>query len=152
MDLRRALLLFAIVLAVAAIASSIARPPESDEGSDEPPQASSQGSDAARDGSPSAEPVAAPGTETLRLRAGRKPRVVELEQGVPGTLLVSVETPGEVAIPALGLVQPAEPLTPARFEVLISQPGRHAIFAQPASRAGDVSSFKIGALKVLPTN
>jgi hypothetical protein len=46
-------------------------------------------------------------------------------------VLVEVAEPGLVEIPALGLSAPAQPLTPARFDVLRSDPDRVAITFTP---------------------
>ena len=58
--------------------------------------------------------------QTRRLRAGQ-----------PATVLVEVEEPGLVEIADLGLSAPAQPLTPARFEILQSNPGRIDITFTP---------------------
>jgi hypothetical protein len=52
-----------------------------------------------------------------------------------------------VAIPDLGLSGYGEPLTPARFDVLASEPGRHEIEFTPA--AGDETGVA-GSLVVEP--
>jgi len=126
-DLRRALLLFAIVLGVAAIASSIARPPERDGGSAGDRGAGrhveqSAGADASR-----------PAARTVAVRADRPLRKVELASGRPVTLLVAVTAPGQIEIPRLGLVEDAERLTPARFDLLVSSPGRYPVSLRQAS-------------------
>jgi hypothetical protein len=152
MDLRRALLLFAIVLGLAAIASSIARPPERE--ADAPARKDGAASQPGSDGAPAPSSAAPqPGTGsaepvTLELRAGARPQIRKLEQGRPATLLVEVETPSQVDIPSLGLTQAAERLTPARFDVLIGEPGNHRILLHPAA-SGGISS-RIGTLKVVP--
>jgi hypothetical protein len=140
------------VLGLAAIVSSIARPPERDNG--ETPSASDGPARNRTDvTTPGATPQ--PGAEqarlaTIRFRAGAKPRTRKLEQGRPATVLVDVETPGQVDIPSLGLTQPAEPLTPARFDVLVPRAGKHPIVLEPA--ASDAISSKIGTLTVVPAS
>ena len=47
-----------------------------------------------------------------------------VDAGQPATVLVEVDEPGLVEITDLGLSAPAEPLTPARFEILTSNPDR----------------------------
>jgi hypothetical protein len=142
-ELRRALLLFAIVLGLAALVASLARPPE-DEGEGGQPVESR-----ATDGAP---PTAAPrpkaDTPTIAIRAGGDPEVRELTAGEPATLLVEVREPGQVSIPSLGLLQPAEPLTPARFDVLVTEPGRHPVELDPV--APDAEGGTVGALRVVP--
>jgi hypothetical protein len=124
--LRRALLLFAIVLGLAALVASVSRPPEeSGERADGRPP-------------PSETPMLSPGSESppgstidLVFDAGRE-QTRRVDSGQPATLLVEAEEPGMVEIPDLGLSAAADPLTPARFEVLVSDPGRYALFFTPA--------------------
>jgi hypothetical protein len=139
------------VLGLAAIVSSIARPPERDNGESAP----------AADGAAQKAPATTPGATprpgaktpeltTIRFRAKAKPQQRKLEQGRPATVLVDVETPGRVDIPSLGLTQPAEPLTPARFDVLATDTGKHRIVVQPAS--ADALSSPIGTLTIVPAS
>jgi hypothetical protein len=120
--LRRALLLFAIVLGLAAIAASLSRPPEE------------SGERAERAAPPPTEreetPTVSPGTVTTSgpavelVFAADREQVRRLDVGQPATVLVEVDEPGLVEIPQLGLSAPAEPLTPARFDVRITDPER----------------------------
>jgi hypothetical protein len=134
------------VLGLAAIASTIARPPDGgdDKASDSAPAKSK--------GTPSASKPAAktPQPTTIEFRSKAKPQTHELELGQPATVLVDVETPGQIDIPSLGLTAPAEPLTPAMFEILATSEGSHAIMAQPA--ASDTLPSKVGTLKVVPAS
>ena len=147
MELRRAILLFAVVLGVAAIVSSIARPPE--RGGDD---AASDGAPATKQPKPSSSSSGSrtPQPKTIEFRSGAKPQTRKLEVGQPATVLVDVETPGQIDIPTLGLTDAAEPLTPAMFEVLATAKGNHAIMAQPAT--SDALPSKIGTLKVVPAS
>jgi hypothetical protein len=127
--IRRALLLFAIVLGLAAIAASVSRTPDESGEGQEPP--------AAERGTPEiSEPTLSPGTDAaggvreLVFDAERDP-TRRVDAGQPATVLVEVDEPGLVEIPALGLTAPAQPLTPARFDVLISEPDRLAITFTP---------------------
>jgi hypothetical protein len=145
MELRRALLLFAIVLGLAAIASTIARPPdrggdETDTGASAPPAKSEQSAT-----SPGAR---TPQPTMIEFRNRAKPQTQTLEQGQPATVLVDVETPGQVDIPSLGLTDTGEPLTPAMFEILATEPGSHPIMVQPA--ASETLPSKVGTLKIVP--
>ncbi len=133
MHFRRALLLFAIVLGLAAVAATVSNP----------------GSDGGRDPltapTPQREPATAvPGSgppaqepADLNFDAGRD-QTRRLAAGRPATVLVSVEEPGQVEIPLLGVGGAAEPLTPARFDVLTSEARRYPITFTPA--AGDEAS------------
>jgi len=131
---------------VAAIVSSIARPPE--RGGDDSTATAPR---AAKPGAPAAEPrTETPEPTTIEFRPGARPRTRKLELGRPATVLVDVKTAGQIEIPSLGLTEPAEPLTPARFEVLVTTRGSHAIMARPAASDGPPS--KVGTLKVVPAS
>jgi hypothetical protein len=143
MELRRALLLFAVVLGVAAIVSTIARPPEG--GDDEPAPTADRPAPTVGAAGPGAT---TPKPTTLEFRPTAKPTTRRLEVGRPATVLVDVKTPGQVEIPSLGLTDAGEPLTPALFEVLVTDPGSHAIVVQPAG--SETLPSKVGTLKVVP--
>jgi hypothetical protein len=124
--LRRALLLFAIVLGLAALAASVSRPgEESDERADRPP-ASQQ--------TPSVSPGNEPeSVETVELVfVAEREQTRRLDAGQPAAVLVEVDEPGMVEIPDLGVSSPADPLTPARFEVFVPDLGRFDVFFTPA--------------------
>jgi hypothetical protein len=129
--LRRALLLFAIVLALAAIAASVSQTPEESGERDSQPAVQS-------DTESAPEPTVSPGNATTV--AGVRELVFEasedqtrrVDAGQPARVLVEVDEPGLVEIADLGLSDPAQPLTPARFEVLTSNPERLAITFTPA--------------------
>jgi hypothetical protein len=139
--LRRALLLFAIVLGLAAFAASVSRPGDESRDSERnasPPPAQS-------------EPTVSPGTAgqpsvTLRFNAARE-QTRRLEAGRAATLEVSVDEPGQVEIPLLGLAAPAEPVTPARFEIFVSETRRYPIDFTPATSDESVPA---GVLVVTP--
>jgi len=128
--LRRALLLFAIVLGMAALAASLSRPVEQRKGD--------SGSGQARE--PEA-PTAAPGPASgapsaLSFVAGEK-ESRRLRAGDAATVEVSVPEAGTVAIPEMGLSAAADRFTPARFDVLATRPGRYELLFTPAG--GDVA-------------
>lgn len=136
------------MLGLAAIASSITRP--SDDGGDTTTTDSATETRGDSGAQPAAGP--APGTPpldpaTIRFPSGAKREVQELEQGRPATVVVTVKVPAQVEIPSLGLTQPAEPVTPARFDLLVSEAGSHRIVLRPADADSDVS--QIGTLKVV---
>ena len=130
MHLRRALLLFAIVLGLAALASAISRPQNTD---DESPPAATEAV-----GPPTLAPGAGEGEPVEVAFDAGKPRSRALAADRAATLTVAVEAAGTVEIPRLGLSASAEPLTPARFDVLASEPRtlRCASSPSPAMRAG----------------
>jgi hypothetical protein len=128
--IRRALLLFAIVLGLAAIATSVSRSPEDSGERESQPAAPSE---AEQGPSPSVSPGdAAPvaGVRELVFEADRD-QTRRLDAGQPAAVLVEVDEPGLVVIADLGLSAPAEPLTPARFEIRTSNPERLEITFTP---------------------
>jgi len=123
--LRRALLLFAIVLGLAAIATSLSRP--ADESDPEPASPPTETAPTATPGSSST----APAVELTFAADG--PRAQRVVAGQAATVLVEADEPGQAEIADLGVSATAEPLTPARFEVLASTPGRYPISFTPTS-------------------
>jgi hypothetical protein len=130
--LRRALLLFAIVLGLAAVAASLSRP----------------GADDRKPAPPASAPPQATGEPpvTLVFQAERD-QTRRLEVGRPAAVQVAVDEPGQVEIPPLDLAAPAEPVTPARFDVLASEVRRYPITF--TSAAGD-EARPAGTLVVTP--
>jgi hypothetical protein len=68
--------------------------------------------------------------------------------GRAATLQVSVDEPGQVEIPLLGLAAPAEPVTPARFDIFASESGRYPIGFTAAS---EDEPRPAGILDITPT-
>lgn len=139
MQLRRALLLFAVVLGLAALAASLSRPredtrdgtPAAGAESGAPAEGARQTpADGARAPVATAKPPAE-GTKLVSFDASR-PRARRVEAGRALTVTVAVEAPGTVEIASLGLSAAADSLTPARFELLEREPGRHTIRFAPA--------------------
>ena len=131
MHIRRALLLFAIVLGMAALAASLSRPAEQRSSSPPPEQTTT-----------------APPTATAEPLAPDNPPVVvsfdamtDERQRVPvdraATIEVSVEEPGSVELPGLGLTAAADPHTPARFDLFPRRADDYEILFTPAQ--GDES-------------
>jgi hypothetical protein len=124
-----------VVLGLAALAASFSRPV----------QRSEQRAPIDSTGLPELAPEPAP-SETASIRfseGGRQERRV-LRAGSPAVVTVKVKRPGQVALEGLGLTAAAEPLTPARFDVLPSEPGRHYVRFAPAGGQPRV----IGVLRV----
>jgi hypothetical protein len=128
MHARRTLLLFAIVLGLAALATSVAQSPRR--------QARPEAEPGAAQRSPTAARPAGSARVVMRIDRRGRARMRVLAAGAPATLLVEVPEPGEVELAGLGLTGAANPLTPARFELLPEQPGRHAVIFDPAGAAG----------------
>jgi hypothetical protein len=129
--LRRALLLFAIVLGLAAVAATVSnqRPESGRDPLTTPPPSPQEPATASPGSGPPAQEAA-----NLSFEAGRD-QTRRLAAGRPATVRVSVDEPGQVEIPLLGVGAPADPVTPARFELLTSEAGRYPISFTPA--AGD---------------
>lgn len=139
MQLRRALLLFAIVLGLAAVAASIAPPP--DDGRDgQPPRSTLEPSPPPRRQSPPA-----PGAVSFDTGA-ESPSRRRIAAGEPATVTVEVDAPGQIEIAGLGLLGFAEPGTAAVFDVLVPEAGRYEI----TYAALDARPRRIGVLEVVP--
>jgi len=135
--IRRALLLFAIVLGMAALVASLSRPVDERRGETTarerepgPPAATS---------SPSPERASALSFDATEDQTKR------LAEGSAATVEVAVDERGSVRIPGLGLSAPANPLTPARFDVRATEPGRYELLFRPA---GSETSEAAGRLVV----
>jgi hypothetical protein len=146
--LRRALLLFAIVLGLAAIAASVSRP--RDERSDQPIPAPGFPPPTETERTPTVSPGNAdPGGPLAQVTfAGRGRKATRhVAAGQATTVLVQVGEPGQVEIPDLGLSATGDQLTPARFEIYRSESGAHEVVFTPA--AGDESRH-VGTLAIEP--
>jgi hypothetical protein len=143
---RRALLLFAIVLGLAAVAASVSRPGDERERNVPPssPPLSRSEPDATISPGPASQ---SPSAAEITLEASRK-QTRRVSIGQAATVVVEVDQPGQVEIPELGLTGAADPLTPARFEVFVSEPARYAISFTTAE--GDEPA-DAGTLVVEPT-
>jgi hypothetical protein len=141
--LRRALLLFAIVLGMAALVASLSRPIEDRRTESTTPTEPEPGPPTAEPGSAPAEGTAGqPKTVTFEASEDQSKK---LEAGQAATLEVEVSEPGSVEIPDMGLTAPADRFTPARFDVLATRPGRYPLLFTPA---GEESAEPAGSLVV----
>jgi hypothetical protein len=127
--LRRALLLFAIVLGMAALVASISRPIEERRRADTAPRQPRE------PGPPKAAPTPAPALRPALSFDASEPSTKRLPVGEAATIRVSVPVSGSVEIPDLGRIAPATPDTPATFPVLATRPGRYELLFTPS--AGD---------------
>jgi hypothetical protein len=147
---RRALLLFAIVLGLAALAASLSRT-----GDEDPLRAPQQATTSTPEPEPETTPRAAPREETTEVADGSttvelnaaEDKTGRIVAGSSASVEVAVVEPGQVSIPDLGLTSAADPLTPARFDVLVTSPGRYAIDFTPSE--GD-ETRRAGTLVVTP--
>jgi hypothetical protein len=134
--LRRALLLFAIVLGMAALVASLSGPIEQRRDSTTAQEPREPGPTVAEPG-----PATAPAT-TLSFDAPEN-KSKRLQAGRAATVEVSVAEPGDVSIPRLGLTEAAEPNTPASFDVLVTTPGSYDVIFMPASGAASEPAGKL---------
>jgi hypothetical protein len=136
--LRRALLLFAIVLGLAAVAASVSRPRDDDSPATTDRQ-QSQTPDRSR-----LQGEAAPGSVDVTFVVDHA-RAHRIDAGQAATVVVEVPEAGQVSIDSLGMTSTAEPTTPASFDVLTSAAGRYPITFTPA---GSSESLSAGTLVV----
>ena len=137
MHARRALLLFAVVLGLAALATAVS-PSTRRHPQDPPPATPPQAT--ARE--------TRPHRPTLRLRFvdSRKRQGRRLERGWHAIVTVAGRTAGQAELVGLGMTAPLEHLSPARFDVLITRPGRYPVIFTPA---GEAAPRRLGVLKVV---
>jgi hypothetical protein len=126
MHLRRALLLMALVLGVVALVEALAPVPR-ERRATEPPRSTAP------------QPPAAP-VRTVRFAypMGRKLVTARVPAGAHVLVQVRASAPGQAMLPGFGLVQPAEPATPATFDVLATRPGSYEVRFEPAQGLGAV--------------
>jgi hypothetical protein len=136
MHLRRAILLMGMVLLVVAIVGALVPVPR-ERNAGEPPRTTPRGA--------AAGPV-----KTLSLRyppAEDAPRL-RVEADAHVVVQVATSAPGQATVGALDLVAPAEPDTPARFDLLATRPGSYAVAFQPAAGG---AARTVGTLTVAGT-
>jgi hypothetical protein len=136
MHLRRAILLMGLILLVTAIVGALVPAPH-DRTPAEAPLPAPEGAGAAR-------------VRTISLRyppAQQAPRL-RVDAGSHVLLEVTTNRPGQATVGPLDLVAPAEPHTPAHFDVLATRPGSYPVAFQPAA-GGSVRT--VGTLTVAGT-
>ena len=119
MQLRRALLTFALVLAAVSLGAALSAPREE---ADDPPRPRAP-----------APPSSTPGAISIALDhpvEGRPP-VREVRTGAHVVLRVRARAEGNVEIPALGLIEPVSRSAPAVFDLLATRPGRYEVVLVP---------------------
>jgi hypothetical protein len=131
-QIRRVLLLFALVLGLSAVVASIAPPP------DDTDEQQSGASTMPRAAAPPPSDLSPPVRFTVR--RGVKP-VRRVRAGSSFSLSIRVPEPGDVVLEALGLRQTAVPLSPAHFDLLASPPGRHSIDFVPVTGGRRVAGW-----------
>ena len=138
---RRLLVVFAVLLGLTALATSLAPRPTIRDGARAQPDATPTATPApARSGSASRRVERTISADPGRKRASVRVRVGDvLALTVRGDLLDSVE------IADLGKLEPVEPGSPARFEMLLDTPGEIRVTLLEAQRA-------VGLIEVSPTS
>ena len=123
--------MFALVLSALSLGAALAPAPEED---DEGPATTR------------ARPRATPGPTQIQLRqpAPETPPDRRVRAGAHVILRVSARQSGSVEVPALGLIQPVEPDTPALFDLIAARPGRYDVNLLST----DAESTRLGTLVV----
>ena len=130
MHLRRGVLLFAVVLGLSALVAAVSAPVERTRTAPLPPP-------------PPGPP--APRPQAVRFAAKEGRRVRRIDAGRHALVTVEVRRPGQVELERLGVTAAAEPLTAARFDLVVRAPGRYDVLYTPA---GEVASRRVGVLVV----
>jgi hypothetical protein len=138
MHLRRALLLFALVLGLTALAAAVSPSREKDE----PPVPPA----AAVAGSPPG-PVA-PRTVAFRARSTGRPPLRRARAGEHLVVTVASGDGGLATIPQLGRIETVSPAAPARFDLLAPAAGRYDVMLQVG--AGPSEPRRVGTLLTRP--
>ena len=87
-----------------------------------------------------------PGSRVLRFNQGGRREVRELPVGRAANVVVSVDSAGQVELPGLGDIRPAEPSTPASFDIFTNQPGSFPVIFHPAAGG---HTERLGTLRVV---
>jgi hypothetical protein len=122
--IRRALLLFAIVLGMGALAASLSRPVEE--------RSRTQTREEPAPGPATAKPLPPDNPPTLVSFDAIADERRRLPLGQAAAIEVSVDEPGSVELPGLGLSANADPHTPARFDLFPTRAGSYELVFTPA--------------------
>lgn len=117
MHLRRAVLLFGIVVGLAAVVAVLTPKPQDSQLLQRPP-------------APPAPPPAAAASLDVTVSFAHVPSTLSIPPGAHLVLTADVPSPGDVSF--LGSVQAAEPGTPAVFDVLMPASGSFALAFDPS--------------------
>jgi hypothetical protein len=134
--LRRAILLFALVLGLTAVAAAVSPSRDEEPGPPPPPSTSTP-----------AASVLPREVELEALESGR-PEVVRARQGERLVVLVTSAQGGIVRIPKLGRTDSVSTSAPARFDLLAPPPGRYDVLLELS--AGPSEPRRIGTLVTRP--
>ena len=131
MHLRRAMLLFALVLGVAAMAAALSSPRDNR-------LSPKRGAEPVPPAEAAQQPLRA------RFNTAAKARTRTIEVNRRAVVTVSAQRPGLAELDGLGLTAATQPLTPARFDVLASRAGRFEVLYTPA---GELKARRVGVLE-----
>jgi hypothetical protein len=138
---RRLLVVFAVLLGLTALATSLAPRPTARDGAGTQPAATPT-----RTPVPERSESASRRIErTISADAGRPRARVRARAGDVLSLTVRGDVLDGVQIPALGKLEPIEPGSPARFEMLLDTPGEYRVSLLDAKRA-------VGTIEVAATS
>jgi hypothetical protein len=121
--LRRAILLFALVLGLTALAAAVS-----------PTRDAPQPALGLAPATPAGATVAR--NITFALREGGTPKVKSVRTGQHVVLTVPAREGGLVTIPLLGRTATVSPSNPARFDLLAPPPGRYDVMFEPSGSSG----------------
>jgi hypothetical protein len=130
MAARRLLIIMVVLLVLSSLAAALVPPPTERSSTDEGQKTTTT----ARSG------PGAPGREGELLRArveadARRPAQISARVGDQLALTVEAKAFREVEVPALGLLEPAAPGDPARFDMLVERPGSFLVRLVDGGRA-----------------
>ena len=137
MAARRLLIIMVILLTISTLAAALVPPPQE--------RASSTTSSTATTATTAEKPPG--GGELVRERiaigrADEEPPTVEVRAGDQLALVVESDAPGELSIPAFGLVEFAAPEDPARFDLLVEETGRYPIRFQGRGTVAQIDAVR----------
>jgi hypothetical protein len=123
MAARRLLIVMVILLTISTLAAALVPPPPEREetSTTSTSTTTTTGDRPARDGRLVRETI------SISRSGERAPLEVAARVGDQLALVVESDAPGEVSIPAYGLIEFAGPGDPARFDVLLEEPGRYKV-------------------------
>ena len=124
MAARRLIIIMVVLLTISTLAAALVPQPE--ERSDSASRSSTSSTETTRAERKSAGGELVEAEVDTEARKGR-PSAVELAPGDQLALTVTSPDPGEVSVPAFGLLEFTGPGDPARFDILVEKSGRYPV-------------------------
>ena len=134
MAARRLLIIMVVLLTISTLAAALVPPPEERAGTG---QTTSSTATTSRSKEPPTGGRLVDVEVAVRSQRER-PREIDVEPGDQLSLLVTSVKPGEVSVPAFGLLEFAGPGSPARFDILIEKAGRYPVHFQGAGTVATI--------------